>query len=127
MRFSSIKQALLAGVLAGVLLLALTVGASADGKQAGQATFYHSSLQGDLMANGEPYNQWDPTIAASNSHPLGTRLRVTRVATGESIVVRVADRGGFREPIVVDLSFAAFNELADPDDGRIRVVVEPID
>lgn len=94
---------------------------------AGFATFYHDSLHGDLMANGEPYDMWDPTTVASNLHPLGTRLKVTRVATGRSIVVRVTDRGGFEAPLLVDLSYAAFVRLADPDDGRIRVIVEQVD
>jgi rare lipoprotein A len=93
----------------------------------GFATFYHDSLHGDLMANGEPYDMWDPTTAASNLYPLGTRLKVTRVVTGQSIVVRVTDRGAFEPPLLVDLSYAAFVSLADPDDGRIRVIVEPID
>ena len=79
------------------------------------------------MANGQPYDRADPTIAASTSFPIGTRLKVTRVATGESIVVRVADRGNFGPPLLVDLSYAAFTQLADPDDGRIRVIVEPVD
>jgi rare lipoprotein A len=97
------------------------------GPVAGYATFYHHDLHGELMANGEPYDHWNPGTAASNLYPLGTRLKVTRVATGESIVVRVTDRGGFEAPLLVDLSYAAFVRLADPDDGRIRVVVEPVD
>jgi rare lipoprotein A len=98
-----------------------------DGRISGVATWYGAYFQGSAMANGAPYNMHDPTTAASNSHPLGTRLRVTRVGTGRSIVVRVTDRGAFRMPIVVDLSHAAFSRLADPSEGVIRVVVEPID
>lgn len=98
-----------------------------DGRMSGVATWYGAYFQGSPMANGEPYDMWDPTLAASNSHRLGTRLKVTRVATGKSIVVRVTDRGAFRAPIVVDLSYAAFSSLADPDDGVIRIVVEPVD
>jgi rare lipoprotein A len=98
-----------------------------DQQIAGQATWYGAEFHGLLMFNEEPFNMWDPAIAASNVHPMGTRLRVTRVATGESIVVRVSDRGAFRYPIVVDLSFAAFRKLADPSDGVIRVIVNPLD
>jgi rare lipoprotein A len=93
----------------------------------GVATWYGCDFQGSPMADGTPYDMWDPTIAASNIYPLGSRLKVTRVATGQSIVVRVHDRGAFRSPIVVDLSFAAFTSLAHEDDGVIRVTVEPID
>jgi hypothetical protein len=95
-----------------------------SGRIGGVATWYGAWFQGRPMANGDPYDMWDPGTAASNSHPLGSRLRVTRVATGESILVQVTDRGAFRMPIVVDLSYAAFASLADPDDGVIRVVVE---
>ena len=93
----------------------------------GVATWYGEDFHGLLMANGEPFDMWDPTTAASNTHRMGTWLRVTRVATGKSIKVRVTDRGAFRMPIVVDLSYAAFASLADPDDGVIRIVVEPAD
>lgn len=93
----------------------------------GVATWYGEDFHGLLMANGEPFDMRDPTTAASNSHRLGTWLKVTRVATGKSIKVRVTDRGAFRMPIVVDLSRAAFASLANLDDGVIRIVVEPAD
>lgn len=102
-------------------------GPRADAVLSGVATWYGSYFQGSPMANGEPFDMWDPTTTASNSHPLGSYVRVTRVATGKSIVVRVTDRGAFRYPIVVDLSYAAFRSLADPSDGVIRVTVEPVD
>lgn len=98
-----------------------------DRSQAGRATYYADDFQGMPMANGDPFDMWDPTLAASNSYPLGTRLKVTRVATGKSIVVKVTDRGGFKPPILVDLSYAAFTSLADEEDGVIRVIVEPLD
>ncbi len=97
-----------------------------DERVAGVATYYGDEFQGAPMANGEPFDMWDPTTAASNTYPLGARLKVTRVATGDSIVVRVADRGAFRYPIVVDLSYAAFARLAGPAEGAIRVIVQPI-
>jgi rare lipoprotein A len=93
----------------------------------GVATWYGADFQGSPMANGEPYDMWDPGTAASNIFPLGTRLRVTRVETGQSVVVRVTDRGAFRNPILVDLSYAAFTSLAHQDEGVIRVIVEPVD
>jgi rare lipoprotein A len=93
----------------------------------GVATWYGHGFHGSPMANGVPYDMWDPTIAASNIYPLGTQLRVTRVETGQSIVVQVTDRGAFRNPIVVDLSYAAFTTLGHEDEGVIRVTVEPVD
>ena len=52
-----------------------------------------AALSIPLMANGEPYNRWDPAIAACNWYPLGTRLKVTRPGTDTSIYVQIKDRG----------------------------------
>ncbi len=93
---------------------------------AGVATWYGHDFHGALMANGRPFDMWNPSTAASNIFPLGSLLRVTRVVTGASIVVRVTDRGAFRHPNLVDLSYAAFASFADPNDGVIRVRVERI-
>ena len=92
----------------------------------GVATWYGSNFQGSPMANGEIYDMYNPEFAASNIYPLGTRLRVTRLATGQSIIVRVTDHGAFRYPDIVDLSYAAFGELASPSSGVIGVRVEPV-
>src|SRR5262249_54145467 len=93
----------------------------------GIATWYGAAFHGAPMADGTPYDMWDATTAASNIFPLGTRLRGTRLDTGQSIVVRVTDRGAFRRPILVDLSFAAFTALASQEQGIIIVTVEPVD
>jgi len=58
--------------------------------------------------------RYDPRkfTAANRWLPLGTRLRVTRVDTGKSVVVRVNDRGPFgRRDRILDLSRAAAEEL----------------
>lgn len=94
------------------------------GVSRGLATWYGAEFQGSPMRNGQPYDMYDADIAASNSHAMGTRLRVTSLATGVSIVVKVSDTGAFRHPIVVDLSWAAFRRLANPDHGVIEVAVE---
>jgi rare lipoprotein A len=107
--------------------LATRGGQRDEGRVSGVATWYGSGFHGVTMANGERFNMWDQGIAASNTHPIGARLRVTRVETGDSIVVRVVDRGAFRAPIVVDLSYAAFTRLADSRTGVIPVVVDPLD
>lgn len=92
----------------------------------GVATWYGGAFHGRLMSNRQPFNMYDPTTAASNIHPLGTMLRVTNRRSGVSIVVRVTDRGGFYYPIVLDLSYAAFGQLASPSTGVIPVRVEVI-
>ncbi len=88
------------------------------------ATYYHPSLQGSVMANGERYNRWDPEIAACNWYPLGTLLRVTRLGTNTSVYVRVKDRGS--RALTLDLSEAAYQGLGRLPEGRIPVAIEVV-
>jgi len=74
----------------------------------------------DGMADGTPFNPNDPTIAASNLWPLGTRLLVCHGAN--CITVTVRDRGAFRHAL--DLSQAAFASLAPLSRGVITVTVQ---
>ncbi len=77
---------------------------------------------GDGMADGSPFNPDDPTIAASNQWPLGTRLLVCH---GERCIeVCVRDRGAFGHSL--DLSRGAFALLAPLSTGVIDVVVHRI-
>ncbi len=94
--------------------------------EVGVSTWYGQDFQGRIMSNGRPYDMWNPRTAASNTYPLGTWIRVTRLTTGRSIVVEVTDRGAFTYPNVADLSYAAFSELADPSTGVIGVRIEPV-
>jgi hypothetical protein len=92
----------------------------------GVATWYGSDFQGRLMSDGQPYDMNNPATTASNAYPLGTWVKVTRLSTGSSIIVQVTDRGAFQYPDIVDLSYAAFSDLASPSTGVIRVRVEPV-
>lgn len=92
----------------------------------GVATWYGQYFHGRPMANGEIYDMNDPTVAASNIFPLGTQLKVTRSDTGASILVTVTDTGAFDYPIVVDLSYAAFSQLAHPGQGVIPILVQTV-
>ena len=90
----------------------------------GNATYYHPSLHGGTMANGEIYSRYDPIIAASPFFPLGSVVRVTRLATGASIVVIVKDRAPSPGFMWIDLSEAAFIQLAPFVTGRFDVQIE---
>jgi rare lipoprotein A len=63
---------------------------------------------------------------AHPSAPFGTRLRVTDLETGRSVVVTVTDRGPFVRGRVVDLSLAAARALRIVDRGVARVRVERV-
>ena len=90
----------------------------------GNATYYHPSLHGGTMANGEPYSRFDPIIAASPFFPLGTVVRLTRLSTGAVIVVTVKDRAPSPGFMWIDLSEAAFIQLAPFVTGRFEVRLE---
>lgn len=91
--------------------------------QSGQATWYGSAVQGNLTASGEVFNMYDYTCA-HNSLPFGTKVRVTDVDTGKTVIVRVTDRGGFGGSRIIDLSWQAANDLGIVSKGVANVTLE---
>ena len=87
----------------------------------GVASFYDD--EGTLTANGETFNPNELT-AAHRTLPFGTRLRVTNVANGRSVVVRVNDRGPFVPGRVVDVSLSAAEKLGMTDPGTAKVKLD---
>ena len=90
----------------------------------GRVSYYADSLSGHSTATGEPY---DPTAltAASRDLPFGTMVRVVRIDTGASVVVRINDRGPFgRRTRILDLSRAAAEALDMIQAGVIEVRAE---
>jgi hypothetical protein len=82
-------------------------------------TYYHRDLIGDRMANGRPYDQTDPSIAANNTIPLGQGFTI--FFEDRSIVVVNQDRG--HSSLGVDLSEAGFRRLSPSGtlhEGRLR-------
>lgn len=92
----------------------------------GIASFYSDALQGRPTASGEPYDAGRLT-GAHKTLPLGTRVRVTNVANGRTVVVRINDRGPFVSGRVIDLSRAAADRLGMTEDGLARVELEILD
>jgi rare lipoprotein A (peptidoglycan hydrolase) len=88
------------------------------------ATYYHPSLAGELMANGQPYDPRNPRLASSNRHRLGTLLLLRRADGATAVVVEVMDRGSAE--LALDLSEAAFQRLGPLPEGRIPVCVEVV-
>ncbi|MFG3698803.1 septal ring lytic transglycosylase RlpA family protein [Micromonospora sp. NPDC047620] len=84
------------------------------------ASFYS---EGQLTANGETFDPSELT-AAHKTLPFDTRVRVTNPANGKSVTVRINDRGPFVEGRCLDLSRAAFAEIASLDAGHVEVRYE---
>ena len=79
-------------------------------KARGKASWYGTKFHGQPTANGEIYNMYAMT-AAHKTLPIPSYVRVTRVSTGRSIVVRINDRGPFKDDRLIDLSYAAARKL----------------
>ncbi len=110
-----------------ILLLAVTGFLIYDEKtggpeyfETGEASYYARSLEGRPTASGEPFHH-DSLTAAHQTLPLGTKLKVVNLENNRSVIVRVNDRGPFVKDRVLDLSRAAFKELAPLEKGVIRV------
>ena len=94
--------------------------AETSGGSYGLASFYgHQSR----TASGEKFNAGELT-AAHRTLPFGTRVRVTNVATGQSVSVRINDRGPFIAGRVVDVSLSAAEVLGMVDRGITKVKLE---
>jgi len=93
------------------------------GAEEGLASFYAARLQGRPTASGAPYHEAAMTCA-HRRWPFGTRLRVTDLETGRSVVVTVNDRGPHVAGRIVDLSGAAARALGIVGRGVARVKVE---
>ena len=104
-----------------------TLGASSRNRREvtliGRASYYGKEFAGRLTASGEPF---DPTelTAAHRTLPFGTRVRVTNLANGRSVVVRINDRGPYAHGRIIDVSRAAAEKLGMVHRGIVRVRVE---
>lgn len=87
------------------------------------ASFYHNKFQGRKTADGSNFDQ-NKFTAASNQFPLGTHLKVTH--QNKSVEVKVSDRISKKYSSRIDLSKAAFKELAHTDQGLIEVEIQKL-
>lgn len=88
----------------------------------GLASWYGQQHQGRPTASGEAFDM-NKLTAAHRTLPFGTRLRVTNVENGKTVVVRVNDRGPHVSGRVLDLSYRAAQTLGMTDAGVARVEV----
>jgi len=77
-----------------------------------------------VMANGKQFKDENPTCA-TRLYKLGTILKVTNISNGQSVLVLVTDKIGKRfAKTRVDLSRSAFRQIANLNEGVIKVKVE---
>ena len=92
----------------------------------GVASYYHNKFNGRKTASGEVFSN-NKLTAAHRTYPFGTYLKVTNVANGKSVVVKVNDRGPFTKGKELDLSRKAFMDITDnPNKGNLQVNIEVV-
>jgi rare lipoprotein A len=93
----------------------------------GLASFYGEQFHGRTTASGVRFDM-KAMVAAHPSYPFGTRVRVTNLANGRAVQVRIVDRGPGAAPraagVIIDVSRRAAESLRFVGDGRTRVRIE---
>ncbi len=91
--------------------------------ETGLASYYGAEFHGKKTASGEVFDQWKLTCA-HRKLAFGTRVKVTNLTNGKSVVVRVNDRGPWVSGRVIDLSYAAARKLDMIGEGVVKVRIE---
>ena len=86
----------------------------------GMASYYGNELAGNRTASGERFDP-DQLTAAHRTLPFGSKVRVTNMSNGDSVIVRINDRGPFAHGRVIDVSQAAAREIGMHRSGTARV------
>jgi rare lipoprotein A len=94
-------------------------------RQRGTASWYGRRFHGNPTSSGERYDMYAMT-AAHPTLPIPSYARVTNVANGRSVVVRINDRGPFLHGRIIDLSYAAAAKLGYVEQGSAVVEVETV-
>ena len=92
----------------------------------GVASYYADSLHGNLTASEAPYDK-DALTAAHRTLPFGTRVKVSNLDNGKSVVVNINDRGPYSQDRIIDVSGAAAQQLGLIESGIARVKIEVLE
>jgi len=92
----------------------------------GTASYYAEQFHGKKTSSGEKFNMHDRTCA-HRWLPFNTWLRVTNLANGKVVLVRVTDRGPWKHTRLIDLSKQAAKDIDMIRAGTARVAIEVVD
>lgn len=105
----------------------LKVSGHTDWVQVGQACIYSKSLDGTKTASGETI-KLNSLAAAHLKLPFGTKVRVTNMKNGKSVIVKINDRGPFSKQFIIDLTPAAADKIGfSPAQGIVNVKLEVVE
>lgn len=89
--------------------------------QSGKASWYGPGFHGRKTASGEVFNA-NKLTAAHRSLPFGTKVKVVNKRTGESVVVRINDRGPYAHGRIIDLSRASAQAIGITGIGVVDII-----
>lgn len=110
----------------GLLASPLVAQSSGTNFGTGEASYYGAEFAGRRTASGEVFNPQALT-AAHRTARFGSRIRVTNLRSGRSVVVRVNDRGPWTRGRIIDLSYAAARQIGMHRSGTARVELTLLD
>ena len=106
--------------LATIVTVSLAVAQTAE---EGVANFYSDKFEGKKTASGEVYDK-NALTASHKKLPYGTKVKVTNVDNGKSVVVTINDRMAASNPAVIDVTRHAAEELGFVKSGKAKVKLE---
>jgi rare lipoprotein A len=112
-------------IAAAILMFGIVgaAGTTAAQTEQGVANFYGDQFQGKKTASGEAFDK-NGLTAAHKKLPFGTKVKVTNVDNGKSVVVTVNDRMAASNPAVIDVTRRAADELDFVKAGKAKVKVD---
>lgn len=94
--------------------------------QTGQASWYGKEHDGKKTASGETFDMEEMT-AAHRTLPMNSKVKVTSLSNGKSVIVKVNDRGPFSKGRIIDISRAAAKKLDIITKGTDKVKIEVLE
>ena len=104
-------------------MIGLSTSFSAQDSETGKASYYADKFQDRKTASGELYHK-DLLTAAHRTIPFGTKVKVTNLQNGKTVVVKINDRGPFIKGRIIDVSRKAMESLGGLSKGVIDVKIE---
>jgi rare lipoprotein A len=119
----STKQRRIVAILVTLATVSIMGTAASQTGEEGVANFYSDKFQGKKTASGEVYDK-NGLTASHKKLPYGTKVKVTNVENGKSVVLTVNDRMAASNPAVIDVTRRAAEELGFVKTGKTKVKLE---
>jgi rare lipoprotein A len=116
-------QATLVAIFVILATLSMIGSAAAQAREEGVANFYSDKFEGKKTASGDVYDK-NALTASHKKFPFGTKVKVTNVENGKSVVVTINDRMATSNAAVIDVTRRAAEELDFVKAGRAKVTLE---